>query len=84
MPPTVTAVPHNTLTSLRSTGARRASGIGSEVAPIDGDFHAGLERGVDARLIGDDAIDVDLRCLLCCAYCKGNGGEKNHTSHSEI
>ena len=40
-------------------GAGRAASLGSQVLSVDRDFHAWPERPPYARLVGDDAIDVD-------------------------
>jgi hypothetical protein len=65
-----------------AAGAGRAASLGSEVLSVEGDFDAWLERPSDARLVRDDAIDVDERYFLGSRPTQ-HKRRKNHTSHSE-
>ena len=80
-PPTVTAVPHNCLTSL--PGAGRTTNRGSKVLSVDGDFDAWLERPEVAPLIWDNAINVDSRHFLVRPHGEDERHEEDDTNHSD-
>jgi hypothetical protein len=65
-----------------AAGARRAAGLRSEVLSVSRDFDAWLERPGDARLVRDDAINVDPENFLGRPRAEDKRREKNHTDHS--
>jgi hypothetical protein len=80
-PPTVTAVPHNCLTSQPPAPAVQL--VSAPRLSVDGDFDARLERPRDVRLVRDDAIEVDAWHFLGGRRTEDEHRKKNRTWHSE-